>query len=77
MVRLSPISGRKLIRILTQLGFVEVRRKGSHRFFIHPEEKSTTVVPEHGSEDIGLGLLRKILRDIEMDVDEFDSLRRQ
>jgi len=30
-----------------------------------------TVVPSHGGEDIGRGLLRQILRDIEVSPEEF------
>ncbi len=75
MVRLVPIKAKKLIRLLEELGFEMVRKKGSHRFFIHPETKRTVTIPDHGSEDIPVGLLRSILRDIDMDVDTFDKLR--
>jgi len=34
MVRLSPISPRKLIKILKKLGFEEIRITGSHHFFL-------------------------------------------
>jgi len=73
MVRLTPISSKKMMRILIKLGFEEIRRKGSHRFYCHPDTQVTTVVPDHGSEDIGIGLLRKILRDIDMTPNEFDQ----
>ena len=73
MVRLSPISSKKLMQILGKLGFEEIRRKGSHRFLHNPDTGATTVVPDHGSEDIGIGLLRKILRDIDMTPDEFEE----
>ena len=36
----------------------------------HPDAR-TTVVPIHTGEDIGRGLLRKIIRDARLDVEEF------
>lgn len=72
---LAPISAKKLIKILLKLGFEEIRRKGSHRFFFNCASGLSTVVPDHGSEDIGRGLLRKILRDIDLAMEEFGEMR--
>lgn len=55
-------------RFLTDIGFVEVRRKGSHVFFRHPDGRTTTV-PEHKGRDIARPLLRKILREVEVTVE--------
>ncbi|MDD3263072.1 MAG: type II toxin-antitoxin system HicA family toxin [Candidatus Absconditabacteria bacterium] len=74
MPKLSPISSKKLIKILLSLGYNEIRIKGSHHFFSDSKGK-TTVVPVHGNEDIGIGLLKKILRDVNLSTDEFDILR--
>lgn len=75
MAKLSPISAKKLIKILLALNFEEIRRKGSHRFFYNHQDGFSAVVPDHGSEDIGIGLLRKILRDVNLGVDEFSELK--
>lgn len=40
------------------------------------EDGKTTVVPFHG-EDLGRGLIRKILKDIEISPDEYEELRKQ
>jgi predicted RNA binding protein YcfA (HicA-like mRNA interferase family) len=45
------------------------RTKGSHNFLKHPDGRAT-VVPVHSGETIGPGLLRAILRDVEMSVDD-------
>lgn len=74
MSRLAPIKPLKLIKILISLGFLNIRQKGSHMFFRHPDGRST-VVPFHKGEDIGKGLLRKILQDIELTLDEFEKYR--
>jgi predicted RNA binding protein YcfA (HicA-like mRNA interferase family) len=63
--RLPSISGRKLIVALKRLGFEVIRIRGSHHYLQHPDGRAT-VVPVHASEDIGRGLLAKILRDTEL-----------
>ena len=65
MSRLPSVSGRKLIATLKRLGFEVVRIRGSHQYLRHPDGRAT-VVPIHSGEDIGRGLLAKILRDAEI-----------
>ena len=68
MSRLPALKSRELIRVLQRLGFHLLRKsKGSHWQFEHPDGRRTTV-PVHKSRDVGPGLLRKILRDIEMKI---------
>ena len=68
---LPHINSRELIRALKKLGFQLLRKsKGSHWQFEHPDDRRTTV-PVHKGKDIGPGLMRKILRDIEVDAEEF------
>lgn len=73
MTRLSPITSVRLIKVLHKLGFVSEHQKGSHLLLRHADGR-TTVVPVHKGEDLGRGLLRKILRDIQMEPDEFHKL---
>lgn len=74
MSKLPLLSAREIIKILLQLGFVLKRQKGSHKFFQHPDGR-TTVVPEHGNESIDRGLLNKIIKqDIQISLDEFIRL---
>lgn len=60
---------REVVAYLQKLGFVEVRQRGSHKQFRHPDGRSTTV-PFHPGRDISPTLLRKIARDIGLTVDE-------
>lgn len=64
------LKARDVIRALQALDFTAQRQSGSHLFFIHADGRAT-VVPRHGGEDIGRGLLRQILRDIELPPEEF------
>jgi len=75
LTRLTPTSSRRLCKILEREGFAIVRRKGSHMFYRHPDGR-TTIVPFRKGEDIGRGLLRKILRDVEWDVEYFNKLKK-
>lgn len=75
MSRLAIISSAQMAKILRHLGFVFVRQAGSHAYFRHRDGRAT-VVPMHKGEDLGRGLIRAILRDIEISPDEFEKLRR-
>lgn len=71
--RLPTLKARDVIRVLRKLGFYEVRQKGSHVCFKHPDGRFT-LVPRHSGEDIGRGLLRQILREINISPEEFSKL---
>lgn len=70
MSRLPSLRAREVISVLQKLGFYEVRQKGSHVCFKH-EDGRFTLVPKHSRENIGRGLLRQILREIELSPEEF------
>ncbi|MBT3391891.1 MAG: type II toxin-antitoxin system HicA family toxin [Chloroflexi bacterium] len=70
MSKIPPLHPRKMCRILEKLGFEAIRQKGSHIFYRHPDGRGT-VVPFHSGEDLGRGLVRSILRDIELPREEF------
>ena len=74
MTRLPRLRGTELVRRLEKVGFEVVRTRGSHKFLRHTDGRVTTV-PVHAGETIGPGLLRSILRDVELSVD--DLLRNQ
>jgi len=64
--RLPRLTAREVISVLEKLGFVNSRRSGgSHWRFVHADGRRTTV-PVHRGKTLGLGLLRKILRDVEI-----------
>jgi len=71
--RLPTLSARKVCRILERLGFEPARQRGSHVYYRHPDGRAT-VVSVHPGEDLGRGLLRSILRDIEISREDFLKL---
>ncbi len=74
MPKLVPISGKKLCKMIEKLGFIPIQGKGSHIRFKHPDGRRT-VVPIHANEDIGKGLLKAILNQIKISVEEYEQLR--
>ena len=74
MPKLVPVSGKKLCKILERLGFIAIQGKGSHIRFKHLDGRRT-VVPIHANEDIGKGLLKQILNQIRISVEEYERLR--
>jgi len=73
MTRLPRLKGKELVRALERAGFTVIRSRGSHVFLRHPDGRTTTV-PIHSGETLGPGLLRAILRDVELSVDELADL---
>jgi predicted RNA binding protein YcfA (HicA-like mRNA interferase family) len=73
MSTFPSLTGSRLIRALTKVGFKVIRIKGSHHFLQHPDSRCT-VVPVHRGENIGRGLLSQILRDCEITLSELQKL---
>jgi len=71
MTKIPLLNAREISRILNKLGFEMKRQEGSHMFFQHNDGR-TTVVPNHGGEDIDRGLLSKIIKqDLKISREEF------
>lgn len=69
MAGVPVLKPREVIKVLTRLGFVEARQRGSHKQFRHPDGRATTV-PVHAGRDISPILLRQIAKDIGLTIDE-------
>ena len=63
MGTLPTLRPREVVAPLHDLGFAEVRQRGSHKQFRHPDGRGTTV-PFHAGRDISPTLLRKFANDI-------------
>ena len=73
MPKLIPIKPKKFIKILLGLGFEERDAEGSHLFSKHLDGR-TTVISFHNRE-MSKGILRKVLNDVQLSIDEYDKLR--
>ena len=74
-MKLVLISGKKCCKILEKLGFENVHQVGSHVRYVHPDGRRT-VVPVHGNEQLGRGLLTEILKQIKLSRQNYEKLRR-
>lgn len=67
--RLPTFTGHEVIAVLERHGFATVRQSGSHIILRHADGRRTTV-PVHAGRDLGRGLLRQIMRDAKLTVDD-------
>ena len=58
-------------KLLLHLGFKRVRQKGSHVFYRHPDGRVTTI-PFHKGRVLARPLIREILREIELSIQEYN-----
>ncbi len=75
MAKPPILKPREVVAILANLGFAEVRQRGSHKQFRHPDGRSTTV-PCHAGRGVSPIILRQIARDIGVTVDDLLRARR-
>jgi len=71
--RLKLIDANTMEKFLLSLGFVKLRQKGSHVFYKHPDGRITTV-PHHKNRTLARPLIREILREIKIDLDQYNLL---
>lgn len=72
MSRLKLIGAHKLEKLLFDLGFIKTRQKGSHAFYRHADGRTTTV-PFHTGRDLSRPLLRTIIGEINLTIDEYNE----
>lgn len=70
MSKLPVVDARTMEKLLISLRFAKRRQKGSHAFYAHPDGRTTTL-PHHPGRQLARPLVREILREIEMSVDEY------
>jgi len=69
-LRLAPF--KKLSKLAQDKGFMEIRSVGSHHVFRNQQGK-IIVIPDHGNQVVVRPLLRKILRDMNVTVQEYNQ----
>jgi predicted RNA binding protein YcfA (HicA-like mRNA interferase family) len=67
--KLPTLKPREVSALLEKQGFAEVRQRGSHRQYRHPDGRGTTV-PFHAGRDVSPTLLRKIAKDIGLSAEQ-------
>jgi predicted RNA binding protein YcfA (HicA-like mRNA interferase family) len=71
--KLKLIDAKQMEKLLFAQGFAKVRQKGSHAFYRHPDGRTTTL-PHHKGRLLARPLIREILREIEITVEQYNDL---
>jgi predicted RNA binding protein YcfA (HicA-like mRNA interferase family) len=74
MTKLPVISGNNCIKALQRLGYQVKRTNGSHTWLVCAG-RSPIPVPRH--QELGHGILRKIIKSADISVDEFIKLLKE
>ena len=70
--RLPLISGRSAVKVFAKAGWMVFHERGSHIILYKEDSDKTLSVPDH--KELDRGLLRKLVRQSGLTVDEFCSL---
>lgn len=70
--RLRLCSGAEVVRKFQQAGWTVARQRGSHVMMVKTGFEYTLSIPQHN--ELGPGLLRKLTRQADLSVEEFNSL---
>ncbi|MDD4562541.1 MAG: type II toxin-antitoxin system HicA family toxin [Syntrophomonadaceae bacterium] len=75
MPPLPIISGKQAVKAFEKDGWQFNRRRGSHMILTKPGMQSTLSIPDH--KEIGRGLLKTLIKDSGLSVEEFVNLLKQ
>jgi len=73
LTKLPLVDAERMEKLLFLLGFNKVRQKGSHAYYHHPDGRSTTI-PHHRGRVLARPLIRELLREVELSLDEYNDL---
>lgn len=72
-MKLPRIDSNDLVSVLKKLGFTQVRQSGSHKLFRNTDGIRITV-PHHSKKTLHPKLLRGIINDLNISVEDFIRL---
>jgi len=61
LAKLPKLTGKEVATVAEKLGFIYSHTTGSHMVYKHPDGRRATI-PHHAGEEIGPGLLNKIIK---------------
>ncbi len=73
-MKLPVVSGKDAVKAFGKLEYITIRQTGSHIRMKHQSDRSKKplTIPNHRV--VGKGLLRKLLRDAEITIEDFCNL---
>ena len=72
MSKLPVVSGADCVKVLGKIGFIVYRQRGSHITMVRKAPPSQATIPNH--KELDRGMLRAIIRQAGLTVDEFTAL---
>ncbi|MBN2517334.1 MAG: type II toxin-antitoxin system HicA family toxin [Candidatus Altiarchaeota archaeon] len=75
-MKLPRLSGKEMAKLVEKLGFEKVHQVGAHAKYAHPDGR-ITMVPIHGNEELGPGIINEIMKQIGISREEFIKLARK
>lgn len=69
---LKLCSGAEVVKKLKRVGWTVDRQVGSHLMMVKPDYPYTLSIPQH--RELGIGILKKIIKQAGLTVDEFNEL---
>lgn len=73
MPKLKPIGYDEFARKLQRAGYISIR-KTKHTIYFHPVKQITVPLPHKHRRDIPNGLLSKLIKEIGLSIEDFNSL---
>jgi len=74
MPKLPNISGNQAVKCFEKIGYQVIRQRGSHIRMCHKSDSAKRPLTIPGHKTLGKGLMRKLLRDAKLTVEEFSRL---
>ena len=71
--KLPRVTAEEVIKALERIGFLLARQSGSHKIYKNKEDKRVTV-PYHSGKTLHPKVLKSILRDADLTMEEFKDL---
>lgn len=72
MPPLPIVSGKQAVKVFKKAGWLFQRQSGSHMILTKPGADSTLSIPNH--KEIGRGLLKTLIKDSGLNVEDFFDL---
>ncbi len=72
MSQLERIKNRTMERLISRLGFEKIHQKGNHAFYRHKDGR-TTALPLHRGTTLAPPLLKEILKEVQINVDQYNE----
>ena len=70
--RLQLCSGAEAVKKFRRAGWAVDRQVGSHVMMVKPDYAYTLSIPQH--RELGVGLLKKLIKQAQLTVDDFNDL---